>query len=92
MEKALREYMIGATVLDCQIMITFQKIPELILKNYSFDQNFKSHLVTLNGTTFVTNVTIMDLDPKSFKHFHKYRMQYRETKLAFHEYLTREIK
>lgn len=92
MENSLKEYMIGATALDCQVMITFQKIPEVILKNCSFDQNLKNHLVTLNGTTFVTNVIVTDLDPKSFKHFEKYRTQYKETKLAFQEYLRREIK
>lgn len=48
----------------------------------------------MNGSTgyshhFMANVTVVDLDEKkdSFAHFHKYKKQYQESKVAYLEYI-----
>lgn len=54
----------------------------------------KRNYIKLIGPTgyshhFIANVTVVDLDEKkdSFAHFHKYKKQYQESKIAYLEYI-----
>ena len=53
------------------------------------NSRLRNHLITINEKTFLTNLTIMDLDLKSTKHFIKYKKQYNETKLAYYDFLSK---
>lgn len=80
------EYKIGATALDCSIMLTFKKLLRPDMSN----KISKNHLISIPSynSHFISNVTIVDLDEKkdSQKHFCKYKKQYADSKLAFHQY------
>ena len=63
-----QRYQIGATALDCSLMITFQRRDEPV------DDLVAKFLVLgdPHGLQFVSKVTVMDLDPKPFTHAVKY--------------------
>lgn len=68
-----KSYQYGATALDLSLMITFQRIvghspvvDEILLKKFQVHQG---------NVSFLTKVTIMDLDPKPFTHAVKYLEQ-----------------
>ncbi|XP_017961295.1 inositol-pentakisphosphate 2-kinase isoform X2 [Drosophila navojoa] len=67
-------YMLGATALDCSIMLTFQEV-QCQAKHHSALQPW---LVSLQGRQFLTKLSILDLDPKPDSHFHKYIKQTRQ--------------
>ncbi|XP_051860146.1 inositol-pentakisphosphate 2-kinase isoform X1 [Drosophila albomicans] len=67
-------YMLGATALDCSIMLTFQEI-RCQPRHNSLLQPW---LVTLQGRQFLTKLSVLDLDPKPDSHFHKFVKQMRE--------------
>lgn len=83
----ITEYKIGATALDCSIMLTFKKLPSPDISS----KISKNHLISIPSynSHFISNVTIVDLDEKrdSQKHFCKYKKQYADSKLAFHEFI-----
>lgn len=43
----------------------------------------KSRIVSYRGTQYVSHISIMDLDPKSTKHFAKYLKQTESSLIAF---------
>ncbi|KAH8410991.1 hypothetical protein KR222_004917 [Zaprionus bogoriensis] len=67
-------YMLGATALDCSIMLTFQEIRCQPRHNSAL----QPWLVTLQGRKFLTKLSVLDLDPKPDSHFHKFIKQTRE--------------
>lgn len=95
-EQTIQDYRMGSTALDCSVMVTFRRINEA---NFDIERNNlidKNHYVTFKGPNgfaqqqhFVVNATIVDLDEKkdSFAHFHKYRAQYRESIVAYEEFM-----
>ncbi|XP_020806845.1 inositol-pentakisphosphate 2-kinase isoform X1 [Drosophila serrata] len=74
-------YMLGATALDCSIMLTFQEI-EIESKPDCPDGQSMDALqpwcVSLLGHHFLTKLSVLDLDPKPDSHFHKFIKQTRE--------------
>ncbi|XP_030079709.1 inositol-pentakisphosphate 2-kinase isoform X2 [Drosophila hydei] len=75
---AEQAYMLGATALDCSIMLTFQEV-QCQVRHHSALQPW---LITLQGRHFLTKLSILDLDPKPDSHFHKYIKQTRQIKKA----------
>ncbi|XP_068144213.1 LOW QUALITY PROTEIN: inositol-pentakisphosphate 2-kinase [Drosophila tropicalis] len=74
-------YMLGATALDCSIMLTFQEIECQDNKDNEKGSLVMSPalgLVTVLGHQFLTKLTVLDLDPKPDSHFHKFIEQTRE--------------
>lgn len=43
----------------------------------------KNRIVSYHGTQFISHISIMDLDPKSTKHFAKYLKQTESSLIAF---------
>ncbi|KRJ99812.1 inositol-pentakisphosphate 2-kinase isoform X2 [Drosophila yakuba] len=75
-------YMVGATALDCSIMLTFQEI-EIKCETdcRPADQSYAAlqpWCVSLLGHHFLTKLCVLDLDPKPDSHFHKFIAQTRE--------------
>jgi inositol-pentakisphosphate 2-kinase len=95
-EQIIQDYRMGSTALDCSVMVTFRRINEV---NFDVEQNDllrfdKNHYVTFNGFAqqqqhFIVKGTIVDLDEKkdSFAHFHKYKKQYRESVVAYENFM-----
>ncbi|CAG9802832.1 unnamed protein product [Chironomus riparius] len=91
----IQDYRMGSTALDCSVMITFRQINVNEDFNIESDKVFdKRNYMKLTGPTgyshhFISNVTVVDLDEKkdSFAHFHKYKKQYQESKIAYLEYI-----
>ncbi|XP_043641941.1 inositol-pentakisphosphate 2-kinase isoform X2 [Drosophila teissieri] len=75
-------YMVGATALDCSIMLTFQEIEiECETDCRPADQRYAAlqpWCVSLLGHHFLTKLCVLDLDPKPDSHFHKFIAQTRE--------------
>ncbi|XP_017868338.1 PREDICTED: inositol-pentakisphosphate 2-kinase isoform X1 [Drosophila arizonae] len=71
---AEQAYMLGATALDCSIMLTFQEV-QCQAKHHSALQPW---LISLQGRQFLTKLSVLDLDPKPDSHFHKYIKQTRQ--------------
>ncbi|ALC41528.1 Ipk1, partial [Drosophila busckii] len=67
-------YMLGATALDCSIMLTFQEIRCAT----KYNSALQPWLVSLQGRQFLTNVCVLDLDPKPDSHFYKFIKQTRD--------------
>ncbi|XP_062547178.1 inositol-pentakisphosphate 2-kinase isoform X2 [Armigeres subalbatus] len=80
-------YQLGASALDCSIMITFRRLAEREEKRLS--SAAKAHIVTLEKMKFLVNVTITDLDPKSLKHYNKYLRQLHESVAHYREFMTK---
>ncbi|XP_043947896.1 inositol-pentakisphosphate 2-kinase isoform X2 [Drosophila biarmipes] len=79
-------YMVGATALDCSIMLTFQEI-EIKCETDCPAGNpgqsaaalaLQPWCVSLLGHHFLTKLCVLDLDPKPDSHFHKFMAQTRE--------------
>lgn len=95
-EQIIQDYRIGSTALDCSVMVTFRRINEAnfdVERDNLIDRN---HYVTFNGPNglsqqqhFVVSATIVDLDEKkdSFAHFRKYKKQYRDSIVAYKDYM-----
>ncbi|XP_017073206.2 LOW QUALITY PROTEIN: inositol-pentakisphosphate 2-kinase [Drosophila eugracilis] len=74
-------YMLGATALDCSIMLTFQEIEiecETDCPAGQSDAAVQPWCVSLLGHHFLTKLCVLDLDPKPDSHFHKFIAQTRE--------------
>ncbi|XP_044249217.1 inositol-pentakisphosphate 2-kinase isoform X1 [Drosophila takahashii] len=75
-------YMLGATALDCSIMLTFQEIEIECESDCPAGQSDFEALqpwsVALLGHHFLTKLCVLDLDPKPDSHFHKFMAQTRE--------------
>ncbi|XP_037805375.1 inositol-pentakisphosphate 2-kinase [Lucilia sericata] len=72
------QYILGATALDCSIMITFCEIENVeVVKEEEPKESLIdiTHVVSIFGKTFLTKVTLLDLDPKPDTHFNKYCSQ-----------------
>lgn len=81
-------YQLGATALDCSIMITFRRLGER--EEESLPATAQRHIISIEGMKFLTNVTITDLDPKTLQHVQKkYLGQLRESAVAYREFLAR---
>ncbi|XP_033250997.1 uncharacterized protein LOC117190015 [Drosophila miranda] len=73
-------YLLGATALDCSIMLTFQEVEIDCESDGGADQDSRSlraellqpWLVSLLGHLFLTKLSVLDLDPKPDSHFHKF--------------------
>lgn len=95
-EQIIQDYRIGSTALDCSVMVTFRRINEAnfdVERDNLIDRN---HYVTFNGPNgllesqhFAVSATIVDLDEKkdSFAHFRKYKKQYRDSIVAYKDYM-----
>ncbi|XP_055382178.1 inositol-pentakisphosphate 2-kinase isoform X2 [Condylostylus longicornis] len=66
------KYMIGATALDSSIMITFCEIANNLPEDILLDLQ---NIIKLDNRIFITQVKILDIDPKSDNHFQKYVIQ-----------------
>ncbi|KAL5286062.1 IPPK family protein [Megaselia abdita] len=62
-------YSLSATLMDCSIIITFH---EMALEKKEDDFKNSHFIKTEDGSTFLTKVTIVDLDAKPDNHFRKY--------------------
>ncbi|KAH8254137.1 hypothetical protein KR032_008648 [Drosophila birchii] len=74
-------YMLGATALDCSIMLTFQEIEIECQADCPDGQStdaLQPWCVSLLGHHFLTKLSVLDLDPKPDSHFHKFIKQTRE--------------
>ncbi|KAH8258327.1 hypothetical protein KR038_009671 [Drosophila bunnanda] len=74
-------YMLGATALDCSIMLTFQEIEIECQADCPDGQStdaLQPWCVSLLGHHFLTKLCVLDLDPKPDSHFHKFIKQTRE--------------
>ncbi|XP_037716483.1 inositol-pentakisphosphate 2-kinase isoform X3 [Drosophila subpulchrella] len=76
-------YMVGATALDCSIMLTFQEIEIKCEADCPAGQSdalraLQPWCVSLLGHHFLTKLCVLDLDPKPDSHFHKFMAQTRE--------------
>lgn len=96
-EQIIQDYRMGSTALDCSVMVTFRRINE---ENFDVRDNLidRNHYVTFNGPNgfmtqqqqhFTVNATIVDLDEKkdSFAHFSKYKKQYRDSIVAYEDFM-----
>ncbi|XP_044571399.1 inositol-pentakisphosphate 2-kinase isoform X2 [Drosophila ananassae] len=76
-------YMLGATALDCSIMLTFQEIEiewetDCPAGGIQSAAALQPWCVSLLGHHFLTKLSVLDLDPKPDSHFHKFIEQTRE--------------
>ncbi|XP_035911185.1 inositol-pentakisphosphate 2-kinase [Anopheles stephensi] len=83
------KYQLGATALDCSIMITFRRLSGDRAEENSLNEAARNHIVSIEGMKFLVNVTITDLDPKSPKHYAKYVEQLAESAVAYRDFLSK---
>uniref|UniRef100_A0A182TTB7 Inositol-pentakisphosphate 2-kinase n=1 Tax=Anopheles melas TaxID=34690 RepID=A0A182TTB7_9DIPT len=79
------QYQLGATALDCSIMITFRRLSGA--EESSLTDAARNHIVSIEGMKFIVNVTITDLDPKSHKHYAKYVEQLASSAVAYRDFI-----
>lgn len=75
----VEKYFLGATALDCSLMMTFQKVA-----GGSTDER---HTIDVDGEKFVVSMTVMDLDPKADSHPIKYVKQTRMSYKAHRDFV-----
>uniref|UniRef100_A0A182R3Y8 Inositol-pentakisphosphate 2-kinase n=1 Tax=Anopheles funestus TaxID=62324 RepID=A0A182R3Y8_ANOFN len=83
------KYQLGATALDCSIMITFRRLYGDRAEENSLNETARNHIVSIEGMKFLVNVTITDLDPKSHKHYAKYVEQLAASAVAYREFTSK---
>ncbi|XP_053665285.1 inositol-pentakisphosphate 2-kinase [Anopheles marshallii] len=83
------KYQLGATALDCSIMITFRRLSGDRTEENSLNEAARNHIVSIEGMKFLVNVTITDLDPKSHKHYAKYVEQLAASAVAYREFMSK---
>uniref|UniRef100_A0A182M234 Inositol-pentakisphosphate 2-kinase n=1 Tax=Anopheles culicifacies TaxID=139723 RepID=A0A182M234_9DIPT len=83
------KYQLGATALDCSIMITFRRLSGDRAEENSLNEAARNHIVSIEGMKFLVNVTITDLDPKSHKHYGKYVEQLGASAVAYREFMSK---
>ncbi|KAJ6646542.1 hypothetical protein Bhyg_01755, partial [Pseudolycoriella hygida] len=83
-------YALGATALDCSIMLTFQCVSGI--NSNSFSEDVKKHIVSIDRNIFLVNATVVDVDPKTPQHFVKYIKQTNLSHKAYLEDLAIESK
>ncbi|XP_041774764.1 inositol-pentakisphosphate 2-kinase [Anopheles merus] len=81
------QYQLGATALDCSIMITFRRLSGA--EESSLTDAARNHIVSIEGMKFIVNVTITDLDPKSHKHYAKYVEQLASSAVAYRDFISK---
>ncbi|EAT43878.1 AAEL004727-PB [Aedes aegypti] len=80
-------YLLGASALDCSIMITFRRLAAR--EEDRLPAAARTHIVTIERMKFLVNVTIADLDPKSLKHCSKYVRQLQESIVHYREFMSK---
>ncbi|XP_050077406.1 inositol-pentakisphosphate 2-kinase [Anopheles maculipalpis] len=83
------KYQLGATALDCSIMITFRRLSGDRAEENSLNEAALNHIVSIEGMKFLVNVTITDLDPKSPKHYAKYVEQLAASAVAYRDFISK---
>ncbi|GAB0096013.1 hypothetical protein DMENIID0001_114610 [Sergentomyia squamirostris] len=78
----VERYFLGATALDCSLMVTFQKVQ-------SGDGKVSSSMIRVADQNFIVSMTVMDLDPKADSHPFKYIKQTRMSYKAQEDFLKR---
>lgn len=73
------QYLIGATALDCSMMVVFKEFN----RNDEDVHINENHLITFNGRQYISNISVMDLDPKAPTHFLKYLKQTESSMVVF---------
>lgn len=81
------KYQLGATALDCSIMITFRRLADR--EEDRLTPLARNHVISIEGMKFLTNVTITDLDPKSLNHHKKYLGQLQDSVAAYREFMSK---
>lgn len=81
------QYQLGASALDCSIMITFRRLAER--EEERLPPAARTHIVTIERMKFLVNITITDLDPKSLKHHNKYLHQLQESVGHYREFMSK---
>ncbi|XP_055612534.1 inositol-pentakisphosphate 2-kinase-like [Uranotaenia lowii] len=81
------KYQLGATAMDCSIMLTFRRLSER--EEERLPASARSHIVSLESMRFLVNVTITDLDAKSPNHHKKYVDQLRDSVGAYRDFMIR---
>ncbi|XP_058818459.1 inositol-pentakisphosphate 2-kinase isoform X2 [Topomyia yanbarensis] len=81
------KYQLGATALDCSIMITFRRLADR--EEDRLPPTAKAHIISIENMKFLVNVTITDLDPKSLNHHRKYIEQLRDSIGAYREFTSK---
>ncbi|XP_055916839.1 inositol-pentakisphosphate 2-kinase isoform X2 [Eupeodes corollae] len=67
--KSLEKYLIAATFLDCSIIVAFK---EIHLSNSSQFSGHPNVVCLENGKSYLTKVSVLDMDPKPDNHFEKF--------------------
>lgn len=88
-KKVLKDWSAGSTALDCSVMLSFCRISSSCVDSESIYHLKLSEDENLECQDFLVNATIVDLDFKkdSIAHFHKYKKQLNETKMAYKEFM-----
>ncbi|XP_053696398.1 inositol-pentakisphosphate 2-kinase [Sabethes cyaneus] len=81
------KYQLGATALDCSIMITFRRLADR--EEDRLPPAARNHIISIEAMKFLVNVTITDLDPKSIHHHKKYLKQIHDSIGAYREFMSR---
>ncbi|XP_055540012.1 inositol-pentakisphosphate 2-kinase [Wyeomyia smithii] len=81
------KYQLGATALDCSIMITFRSLSDR--EEDRLPPTARNHIISIEAMKFLVNVTITDLDPKSIHHHRKYLKQIQDSIRAYREFMSR---
>ncbi|KAG4079475.1 hypothetical protein HA402_005172 [Bradysia odoriphaga] len=82
-------YTLGATALDCSIMLTFQWIYDT--DTDSITHNIRKHIISHGRDKFLVNATAVDVDPKTPEHFVKYIKQTNASHKAYRGTLNNEL-
>uniref|UniRef100_A0A6B2EA39 Inositol-pentakisphosphate 2-kinase n=1 Tax=Phlebotomus kandelakii TaxID=1109342 RepID=A0A6B2EA39_9DIPT len=72
------KYFLGATALDCSLMMTFQKVTA---------RDKQRQTICVAGEEFIVSMTVMDLDPKADSHPIKYVKQTRMSYKAHRDFV-----
>ncbi|XP_055683002.1 inositol-pentakisphosphate 2-kinase [Lutzomyia longipalpis] len=73
------KYFLGATALDCSLMMTFQKVT-------AGGDTEERHTIRVGDERFAVSMTVMDLDPKADSHPTKYLKQTRMSYKAYKDF------
>ncbi|XP_058448020.1 inositol-pentakisphosphate 2-kinase [Malaya genurostris] len=81
------KYQLGATALDCSIMLTFRRLTDQ--EEDRLPPHARTHIISIENMKFLTKITITDLDPKSLKHHKKYFELLRDSIGAYREFMSK---
>lgn len=80
-------YQLGASALDCSIMITFRRLAAR--EEDRLSPAARTHIITIERMKFIVNVTVADLDPKPLKHCQKYLHQLQKSIVHYREFMSK---